>query len=152
MKKNLPLLAFLIIIFPIVLAKNFIQKVNYPSISMPIPINNNSVPCYLIMFWNLENYYDPFDDPATSDNEFTPFGEKHWTWKKFITKRNGIAKVIISAGETIKNTERRLESDVNYPVLVGLAEVENRFVLDQLIRSTHLLYLIMGLFTGTHPT
>jgi len=85
---------------------------------------------YIVMFWNLENYFDTFDDPQTSDNEFTPFGERHWSWKKFIAKRNGIAKVIISAGE-----------ETNYPALVALAEVENRFVLEQLVRSTPLALL-----------
>ncbi len=35
---------------------------------------------------------------ATSDDEFTPTGEKRWSWKKFVKKRNDIAKVIISLG------------------------------------------------------
>ena len=44
------------------------------------------------MFWNLECFFDPFDDPATMDEEFTPRGRKHWTWKQFQSKRDGIAK------------------------------------------------------------
>jgi len=95
---------------------------------------------YIIMFWNLENYFDTFDDPQTSDNEFTPFGEKHWSWKKFMAKRNGIAKVIISAGE-----------GTNYPALVALAEVENRFVLEQLVRSTPLALLNYGVIHRDSP-
>ncbi|MDD3033618.1 MAG: endonuclease [Bacteroidales bacterium] len=84
---------------------------------------------YKVVFWNLENYFDPFDDPATSDDEFTPTGEKRWSWKKFVKKRNDIAKVIISlAGE-------------NYPALIGFAEVENRFVIEQLVRSSPLAML-----------
>lgn len=95
---------------------------------------------YIVMFWNLENYFDTFDDPQTSDNEFTPFGERHWSWKKFMAKRNGIAKVIISAGE-----------GTNYPALVALAEVENRFVLEQLVRSTPLALLNYGIVHRDSP-
>jgi len=92
---------------------------------------NKERPEYRVVFWNLENYFDPFDDPATSDNEFTPMGERRWSWKKFVKKRNDIAKVIISMG--------------NYPAVVGLAEVENRFVLDQLVRSTPLAMIDYGI-------
>ncbi len=84
---------------------------------------NDSV---LIMFWNVENYFDPFDDPKTLDDEFTPFGERHWSFKKFKAKRDAIAKTIISVGES------------NLPVIVGVAEVENRFVMEQLINATPL--------------
>ena len=45
-----------------------------------------------VVFWNLENFFDPFDDSLTVDEEFTPAGDKHWTWKKFLVKRNLIAK------------------------------------------------------------
>src|SRR5665647_2044208 len=34
---------------------------------------------YKIVFWNLENYYDTRDDPATADDEFTPMGERFWS-------------------------------------------------------------------------
>ena len=53
----------------------------------------------VLFFWNLENYFDPFDDEATLDDEFTARGEKHWTWKRFERKRNGIAKVILAASQ-----------------------------------------------------
>lgn len=100
---------------------------------------------YIVMFWNLENYFDTFDDPATSDNEFTPFGDKFWSWKKFIAKRNNIAKVIISTGKSDS------EGNVNYPTLVGLAEVENRFVLEQLVRSTPLSMVNYGIIHRDSP-
>lgn len=94
---------------------------------------------YKIVFWNLENYFDPFDDPATSDDEFTPTGEKRWSWKKFVKKRNDIAKVIISlAGE-------------NYPALIGFAEVENRFVIEQLVRSSPLAMLDYSIIHRDSP-
>lgn len=94
---------------------------------------------YKIVFWNLENYFDPFDDPATSDDEFTPTGKKRWSWKKYVKKRNDIAKVIISLGGD------------NYPALIGLAEVENRFVIDQLVRSSPLAMLDYSIIHRDSP-
>lgn len=79
-----------------------------------------------IMFWNLENYFDTRDDPSTADDDFTPFGDMHWSRKKFNAKRNAIAKYIL------------LLSGGNMPVVVGFAEVENKYVTEQLLRETPL--------------
>ena len=73
---------------------------------------------FRIMFYNVENLFDCFDDSLTFDNEFLPKGKKHWTWKKYKAKSQKIAKVIMAAGEW------------EFPDLIGLCEVENRFALD----------------------
>ncbi|MBQ6437072.1 MAG: endonuclease/exonuclease/phosphatase family protein [Bacteroidales bacterium] len=77
----------------------------------------------VFMFWNLENCFDPADDPAVRDEEFTPAGERHWTWNKLNRKLNGVAKVIVAARDTYGD----------YPALVGLCEVENAAVLRKLV-------------------
>ncbi len=79
------------------------------------------------MFYNVENFFDWFDDPLTNDDEFTPGGHMHWTHKRFRVKLNSICKVIVAAGEWTP------------PEIVSLAEVENRYVLDQLVSETPLL-------------
>ena len=81
---------------------------------------------FRIVFWNLENFFDTRDDPLTSDDEFTPMGEKHWSRKKFNEKRNGLAKAIL------------LMADGELPSLIGVAEAENRYVLRQLTEATAL--------------
>ena len=81
----------------------------------------------VIVFWNLENYFDPFDDAVTMDDEFTPRGEKRWNWRRFERKRNGIAKVLLAAG-----------SYGEVPAIAAFAEVENKMVLRQLLRETPL--------------
>lgn len=81
---------------------------------------------FKIVFWNLENFFDTRDDPLTSDDEFTPMGEKHWSRKKFNEKRNGLAKAIL------------LMADGELPSLIGVAEAENRYVLRQLTEATAL--------------
>ncbi len=78
------------------------------------------------MFYNVENLFDWFDDPLTGDNEFTPGGKMHWTEKRFRAKLNNLYKVIVAAGEW------------EPPEIISFAEVENRFVLNQLVSATPL--------------
>ncbi len=82
----------------------------------------------VVMFWNVENYFDPFDDPLKNDDEFTAMGERRWTWSRFESKRDRIAQTIVAAGDVWGEL----------PALVGLAEVENRMVVSQLVRKTML--------------
>ncbi len=82
----------------------------------------------LMMFWNVENYFDPFDNPLKEDDEFTPRGEKHWTWKKFEKKRDDISKTIM----LIKD-----EYGI-FPAVIGMCEVENYLTLKQLTQNTPL--------------
>lgn len=85
-----------------------------------------------IFCWNLENFFDTRDDPATADEAFTPAGEHHWTRRKFEAKRNLIAKTIIASSECFGG---------EMPALVGLCEVENRYVLESLANDTPLARL-----------
>jgi hypothetical protein len=73
------------------------------------------------MFYNVENLFDPFLDTLKVDADFTPDGNKHWTWRKMQHKCGNISRVIIAAGgwEGVE--------------LVGLCEVENALVLRQLV-------------------
>lgn len=78
--------------------------------------------------WNVENFFDVIDDSLTRDDEFTPAGDHHWTYARFAEKRNNIYKTILDMGG------RR----GNLPAVVGLVEVENDRVLDELCRNTPL--------------
>jgi predicted extracellular nuclease len=81
-----------------------------------------------VMCWNVENYFDTYDNPDTADDEFTFKGEKFWSRKRFNAKRNGIAKTILSVKDTYGD----------YPSLVGMVEVENSYVLRELVTDTPL--------------
>ena len=80
-----------------------------------------------VMFWNVENFFDWRNDSTTdSDLEFSPAGERHWTWKRFQAKANAFAKALFWVeGETGR-----------LPDIVGLEEVENAFVLRQVLQKT----------------
>jgi len=79
-----------------------------------------------ILFYNVENLFDIKDDPLTADDEFTPGGDRHWTIKRFNEKINNLSKVILSA------------NGWNPPGMIGLCEVENRYVLEKLCNETPL--------------
>lgn len=79
-----------------------------------------------VIFWNVENLYDPYNDTTTLDDEFTSAGAKHWNWTKFSKKLNHVAKTLLAAGEWAP------------PAIVGLCEIENRYVLNKLIYETPL--------------
>ncbi len=82
-----------------------------------------------VMCWNIENFFDTYDDPLSADEPFTPRGDYRWTRRKFISKRNLIAKTIIASAESLGG---------EMPCIVGLCEVENRYVLDNLLQQTPL--------------
>lgn len=81
-----------------------------------------AVDYYRIMFYNVENLFDPYDDPEKNDNDFTPDGNYRWTEYRWREKTAKIAKVIRAVGEG------------NLPVIIGFCEIENRLVLDELAR------------------
>ena len=81
---------------------------------------------FQVMSYNVENLFDTSDDPHTNDNEFLPDGTRHWTQKRYRSHLEQTARVILAAGAW--------ES----PALVGLCEVENEAVLQQLMHHTHL--------------
>ena len=81
----------------------------------------------VVMFWNVENFFDHVDQgTGESDKEFSSFGARHWTKRKFQTKCDDIAKSVLWIGDEYGRM----------PDVVGLAEVENRWVLWKLLNNT----------------
>jgi len=79
-----------------------------------------------IVFYNLENLYDPYDDTTKLDDEFTPKGIKRWTFSKFLVKLNHLTKTFMAIGGW------------EPPAMIGMCEVENRYVLNKMIYETPL--------------
>lgn len=77
---------------------------------------------FTVMFYNVENLFDLEDDPDKADEEFTPLGEKRWDEQRYQTKLNHLSKVISSTGAEL-------------PDVIGLCEVENRKVLEDLANT-----------------
>jgi len=84
---------------------------------------------FTVAFYNLDNLFDIYDDPDTLDDDFTPQGKKHWNLRRYKNKIQKIGEVLIQVGT---------EHSTTAPVLAGLAEVENREVVLDLINSKNL--------------
>ena len=82
-----------------------------------------------IAFYNLENLFDVIDDLDTHDNDFLPTSEKKWTPKRYQNKLRKLGFAISNIGK---------EETGKHPALIGLAEVENATVIEDLITSKHL--------------
>jgi len=77
-----------------------------------------------IAFWNVENLFDLVDDPAVEDDEeFTPNGPNQWTAERLDIKLKNLAAVI-----------SRMHNDRG-PDILGLAEIENRAVVEKLVET-----------------
>lgn len=87
---------------------------------------------FTIAFYNLENLFDVYDDELTNDNDFLPDSVKRWTPKRYNNKLRKLGFAISNIGKD--KTEK-------IPALIGLAEVENNLVLDDLLASKHLVDL-----------
>ncbi len=80
-----------------------------------------------IVFYNVENLFDTVDDTATLDEEFLPGGTRAWTRKKYKIKLNNLYKTIVAIDAW------------DAPDVIGLCEVENKRVLNDLISGTPLV-------------
>lgn len=82
-----------------------------------------------IAFYNLENLFDTEDDPNTLDDDFTSDGYKNWNDSRYSKKLNKLSRVISQIG---------FKETLHAPVLLGVAEVENREVLLRLTETKDL--------------
>ncbi|MFV0531361.1 MAG: endonuclease [Flavobacteriales bacterium] len=97
---------------------------------------------YTIGFYNLENLFDIIDDPETMDDDFTPDSSKKWTQKRYENKLHKLAKAIKLLGD---------EDSLEPPVMLGVAEVENKKVLNDLIKKTELKAFQYGIVHFDSP-
>ena len=96
-------------------------------------------PRLTVIFYNTENLFDTVDDPATADDAFTPSGAKAWTRERYEKKLEDLARVI--AGVVPKG----------HPAIIGLAEVENRQVLEDLVHTGKLKKADYGIVHEDSP-
>lgn len=97
--------------------------------SLPILAENSSL---RIVSYNVENLFDTQHDTLKNDSSFLPDGMHHWTYRRYQTKIDRIAQVLVNIGgwESVP--------------LVGLCEVENARCLRHLcykLRRFHYKYV-----------
>ena len=82
-----------------------------------------------IAFYNVENLFDTINDPRKFDDDRTPTGKDKYTSKVYWDKIDKLSKVISEIG---------LEDAKTSPALIGVCEVENMAVLEDLVASDKL--------------
>lgn len=92
------------------------------SVSM-LSAQSGKTKTYVVGFYNLENLFDIYDDPAKNDEEFLPDGANKWTEDKYNKKLHNMATVIRSMAET----------NGRFHSILGVSEIENRLVLEDLV-------------------
>jgi endonuclease/exonuclease/phosphatase family metal-dependent hydrolase len=84
---------------------------------------------YSIAFYNVENLFDTINDPHSNDEAFLPCGKHKWASERYYRKIENLSKVISELG------------DKDGPEILGMAEVENSLVLQDLVKSEKLIKL-----------
>ncbi len=85
---------------------------------------------HTVAFYNLENLFDTINGP-NNDEEWLPNGVQNWTSKKYRQKLHNLATVLSQIGTNDQQKEA--------PVIIGGAEIENRGVLEDLIKEPEML-------------
>lgn len=85
---------------------------------------------HTVAFYNLENLFDTINGPNI-DEEWLPNGVQNWTSAKYKQKLQNLAKVLSEIGTNDQQKEP--------PVIIGGAEIENRGVLEDLVKEPALL-------------
>jgi hypothetical protein len=125
-KQFLPLLLLLPVIslYPIVTERQYPESSENHAKTDTIIKNSHSV---RVVFYNLENLLDPHHDTMTPEKVYLMDGLKRWSYSRFFLKLNNIAKTLIAIGGW------------EPPAVIGICEVENRYVLNKMIFVTPLM-------------
>ena len=121
-----PLISFLILLFSI--PKTTAQQKNYV--------------IHTAAFYNFENLFDTINDPQTNDDEWTPKGTQHWTSQKYQQKLQNLAQVLAEIGSA---------ENPDSPTFIGGCEIENRSVLEDLVKQTKLINKEYGIIHFDSP-
>ncbi len=97
---------------------------------------------FCIGFYNVENLYDTIDSPDTDDAEWLPDAPKQWGAARYRRKVEKMGRVIGMMGKDLHP---------NGLGVVGLAEVENRTVLEDLVKSPALAARRYGIVHHDSP-
>ena len=79
-----------------------------------------------VVFYNVENLFDTIDDPTINDNDFLPDSANHWNTERYEKKLVDLAKVLSA-----------ISAD-GLPEVVGVCEIENRQVVEDLFKTNAL--------------
>jgi len=95
-----------------------------------------------VAFYNVENLFDIENDSLTFDDDRTPEGKDGWTQERYEQKVANISKVLSQIGSVTTQTS---------PDIIGLCEVENKEVLEDLRSHRNLQKMNYGIVHFDSP-
>ncbi|SFB11812.1 hypothetical protein SAMN05660845_1714 [Flavobacterium swingsii] len=97
---------------------------------------------HTVAFYNFENLFDTINNP-NNDEEWLPGGAQNWTSTKYKQKLHNLGRVLseIGTGDNNKNS----------PVFIGGCEIENRGVLEDLVKDPQLISSDYGIVHFDSP-
>jgi hypothetical protein len=97
---------------------------------------------HTVAFYNFENLFDTIKGPNI-DDEWLPNGGQNWTSRKYKKKLTNLARVLAEIGST--------DNPGNSPTFIGGSEIENRNVLEDLIKQPKLINKEYGIVHFDSP-
>lgn len=97
---------------------------------------------HTVAFYNLENLFDTING-SNNDEEWLPNGDQSWTSAKYKQKLHNLARVLSEIGTG--------ENPNNSPTLIGCCEIENRGVLEDLVKEPLLINKDYGIVHFDSP-
>lgn len=91
---------------------------------------------YSVAFYNLENLFDTIHDYGKNDHDYLPDGAMAWNTEKYHAKLTNMAQVL---------SEIARDKTPHGPAVIGVAEIENRRVLDDLVAQPALSTVKYGI-------
>ncbi|MFS4492495.1 endonuclease/exonuclease/phosphatase family protein [Maribacter sp. 2308TA10-17] len=82
-----------------------------------------------IAFYNIENLFDTENDSLTFDDDRTPDGKDNWTLERYNQKIENMSQVLSEVGAETTQTS---------PDIIGVCEIENKGVLEDLVNHENL--------------
>ncbi|CAM3872209.1 endonuclease [Flavobacterium branchiophilum] len=99
------------------------------------------VAIHTVAFYNFENLFDTINNP-NNDEEWLPNGAQNWTSEKYHQKLKNLSRVLSGIGTP---------DNPNAPTLIGGSEIENRGVLEDLIKEPQLAKYNYGIVHFDSP-
>lgn len=96
----------------------------------------------IVGFWNVENLYDTINDPKIDDEEFLPTAKSKWNSERYAKKQLNLSTIISKMGA---------EENPDGLAILGMAEIENKSVLEDLVKTPALKDRKLGIVHYDSP-
>ncbi|MCF8321693.1 MAG: endonuclease/exonuclease/phosphatase family protein [Flavobacterium sp.] len=97
---------------------------------------------HTVAFYNFENLFDTINN-ANNDDDWTPKGNERWTSKKYNQKLKNLSRVLVQIGTNDQHKQA--------PTFIGGSEIENRGVLEDLVKQPQLVSSDYGVIHYDSP-